>query len=593
MFAFLCALTSGPGYKPVFAAEAEDQKPAEIIGAEDEKDERPQAAGAGEKIPLPGLDWRQIAGPQVNLRCEAAGSFFRTLEAGLYVFEMQRADGKTVQRKILVPPGPTPDCGARRPCAELLAKNLSGQTNQPLLLDASLSRHPDGPEAAKNLAACWSTPDKERGVKLEPLPGLRCNFTARRPGIYSVTLVISDGQLDSEPPETAFINIAEIGAPDPANDPSNSSSPLSEKDPRYRSIKIGLWESSLSDAVWRFASHSGLTLRVDADVAPPGAWNGIPLHLEVNDAPLLHLLDWVARQAHCVYRRESAGSFWLTTPLGWLKQEKLEPLVEPVDALYEKKDASDLLASLGPCFQALEDARSGLSLEFEAERQVLVGVLTQSSAVRLREICRCLRATAEEELPPPETDAEAEAALRRTLAEKTVTLRARGRQLDYLLRDLAAAAGVAVGFDPRQFPAGLPHLNVDLVGVPLRDAVRTLVDLAGFDGCTAEQPRGLWFYRGPQPYPSGELLWDQAVVRAYSLAQFLPKVAPLTGEAIVHLIKRRVYPESWHDPATLCFYHAPTNKLLVVHGPAAHQKIAAILYDLWERGEAALGPADE
>ena len=82
----------------------------------------------------------------------------------------------------------------------------------------------------------------------------------------------------------------------------------------WKSGKNGLMGIQSGDAVQRFPAHCGLALLVDPDFAPPDALAGIPLHLEVENAPLVHLLDWIARQAHGVYRQEGGASFWLTTP---------------------------------------------------------------------------------------------------------------------------------------------------------------------------------------------------------------------------------------------------------------------------------------
>jgi hypothetical protein len=99
----------------------------------------------------------------------------------------------------------------------------------------------------------------------------------------------------------------------------------------------------------------------------------------------------------------------------------------------------------------------------------------------------------------------------------------------------------------------------------------------------------LWFYRGSEPYPSGELLWDTAVVRAYDLEPILARLPELSGEAIAHHIRQRVFPDSWRDGAA-CVYHAPTGKLLVIHGPDAQERVLVRLWDLLLRGEWALGP---
>ena len=182
--------------------------------------------------------------------------------------------------------------------------------------------------------------------------------------------------------------------------------------------------------------------------------------------------------------------------------------------------------------------------------------------------------------------------LQQKLAGQTVSIHKTGRPCVEVLRELAQAGGLAVGCDPRQFPVGLPHLSINITDAPLRDAVRTLVDLGGFDGCSVEPPGGLWFYRGARPYPSGQLLWDETLVRAYDLSRLLPRIVPLSGEAIAYAVQKRVYPDSWKEAGAAIFYHPPTKKLLVLQGEAGQRLVLEFLYDLAQRGDWALGPSE-
>ena len=552
-----------------------------------------RVVGAGEQVLLPGSGWRQATGPKLDLREGEQGTAFRPVRAGLYVFESMRAGDAPERRGVIVPPGRDPIIGGdRRPLAKFLTRNPIGQPNKVLIIDGGLSHDPDGDEETQALKARWITPDKDRGVELIALPQLKARFKASRPGTYSVSLSVSDGRLESET-ETVFVKIEDApNVPVAVEDASWQDAPdLEKEDVRYRRVSLGLW-ATLDRAVQMFPSRCGVALRVDADVAAPENFDQIPLSLEVMNGPLMHLIDWIARQTDTAYRRQADRSFWLIRPLGWARDEKLEPVTILVDALYRKPDGSDLLALLQPIFQPIVQSREGASLSFVDQQQELLAVLPTSACNRLKEICAALRVPAGQGLPMEEMPGAGAMQLRKTLAEKKVTLKATRQRLDYLLRDLAQSAGVAMAFDPRQFPDGLPRVDADIQNAPLRDAVRTIVDLAGFSGCSAEPPGGLWFYRGSCPYPSGELLWDHAIIRAYDLSRLLPRIDPLTGEAVAHLIQHRIYPDSWKDPGAAIFYHRLTKKLLVVHGPETQNKILEFLYDLADRGEWALGPVD-
>ena len=551
-------------------------------------------AGAGERVELPGEGWRQVSGPHVELRDEEGLTCFRPARAGQYIFEAPRAGDIPERRGAYVPPGRDGLLGDRRPVARL-PKELAGHANQPLLLNGSLSFDPDGAEETQALVARWTTPEKQRGVELEKLPGLKARFKAPRPGNYSVALVVSDGRLESEPPETVLIRIA---APSPQGAASarvtDEGSDYGRDDIRYRKISLGLW-GNLDRAVQMFPSRCGAALRIDPLFALPEKFAQIPLEFEVLDGALLHLLDWTARQTGARYRCEGERSFWLTTPLAWAKTEKLESAAVLADALHAQADGSDLMALVTPCFQQILDARPGTSLAFEPARQEIQGVLPASACSRLKELCAALREPEGQGLPPDEPPGPAELRLQRLLAGKSITIQKTQCRLVDALRELAQAGGVAVAFSPlplREGAGGGPYLSVNISDAPLRDAARTLVALGGFDGCSVEPPGGLWFYRGARPYPSGQLLWDEALVRAYDLARLLPRISPISGEAIAYAVRKRVYPESWKEAGAGVFYHALTKKLLVLHGPAAQRRVLEFLNDLAERGDWALGPAE-
>ncbi len=555
-----------------------------------------QMLGAGELLALPGEGWKQVWGPKLKTRYENGVLSGRPIHPGLYLFEAPRAGDAPERRGAVVPPGREHDIGDRRPIAKA-PRNLVGQTGRPLLINATLSYDPDGIEETRELEARWTLAERYRGVRLERLPNLRVNFTAAKPGVYTVLLVVSDGRLESDPPEPILIQI-EPSAPAELYDSAYLAiADFDSSDLRYRNVSLGLW-GDLNRAVQLFPSRCGLALRVDTNFATPDRFGEIRLALEVMNGPLLHLLDWMGRQTDTRYRRESSRAIWLTTPLNWAKDERIEAVAVLVDALYAKPDGSDLMQGLLPGFKDVMEARSGCMIVFEPARQEIQAILPYSACVRLKEICLALRAAEGQGLPPMEYPSPSELRLKKTLAEKTVTLKRSRRRLDFLLRDFAEVSGVAMAMDPRQWPAELPYVDVDIDNAPMRDAVRTIVDVGGFDGCSVEPPGGLWFYRGNRPYPSGELLWDHATVQAYDLSRLLTQLTPVSGEAmsgemIAYAITKRIYPDSWKEPGAMIFYHAPTRKLLVMHGPAAQRRVLDFLYDLGERGAWALGPVEE
>ena len=572
-----------------------------------------QLAGSGERIVLPGGGWKQISGPRALLRPADHGAAFRPNDAGLYIFEAPRLEGIPERRGIRVPPAADGVLGDRRPIARLV-KNISGAVNSPIELDGSLSMDPD-PGDTEKLRAKWSTPDAARGAEIQPRQGLAAAFTARKPGAYSVTLIVSDGLLDSAP-ETAFIDIvpARGGIESVAgttDDPDGLESAADiKRDPRLRRVSLAIWplepladgttfvpeDAGLERAIQMFPRRCGIDLLVDPGVARPGQFRDYPLAIAAENTPLRHLIDGIARQTGTRYRLEETRGIWLMQPGSFFTQDKLVPFAVGVDALHDTDDGADLLQPLRDYFKPAMAGREGAALSYEKAHQELVGTLPLSAATRLKEIASVLREPSGLGLQPPPALSKDELRLHAWLADKTVTARGRLR-LDRLLRDISENTGVALNFDPRDFPRhAAPFVTVNFNATPLRQALRELADLAGFSGVSIEAPAGAWFFKGPRPYPGAELLCESAIVRAYDLAAIYDVLTPeaaalLSGETIAFAVRSKVFPASWNEAGTLIFYHNTTHKLLVVHTPLAQRKVLEALNDLRERGEWALGPS--
>ena len=565
-----------------------------------------QRVGSCERVVLPGKAWKQIAGPAAAIRPAENGIAIRPNDAGLYIFETLRLEeGQSERRGILVPAARDGKLGDRRPIANL-PKTLTGFAGRTVIVDGSLSSDPD---ATDSLTARWSTPDSKRGASITAQPGLRAFFKAERPGSYTATVTISDGQLDSIP-ASVMIEIApgDDGSDDPNRLSGDAQGPAT-KDLLLKRVSLAIWppepladgsliipeDSGLQRAVELFSRRCDVALVVDPGLARPGHFHEFQLALEAGNTPLRHLLDSIARQTGTRYRRDGDRAFFLVKPGDSFRDEKMDSAAAGIDALHDKPDASDLLAPLRDYFQS-SLARSGATMSFEANQQAIFAMLPKASALRLREIINVLREPLSNGLPIPEPATRAEENLRQSLGDKLVTKRGRFR-VDRLLRDLARETGLAIAFDPKPFNGTLPYLKIDYENTPLRQVFRDIVDEAGFDGCSVEAPAGIWFYKGPRPFPTGEILWDSVEVRAYDLSSLFTILSPeaalfLSGETIAHQIRARIYPASWNDPGTCVFYHRGTQKLVVIHAPEAHRRIVDFLYDLGQRGHWAVGPLE-
>lgn len=545
-----------------------------------------QPTGAGEEIRLPGEAWKQISGRAITVREMPDRRFtcFRLLQEGLYLFEAWRAGDVPERRGYWVPPGRDDEMGDRRPVA-VLPPALSGRVGQPLVLDASPSYDRDGTD--EPLVARWEV-DTVHGATLAVTGPLKAAFWAPREGVYKLALFVSDGKLDSRP-EKRFIQIVDADAPAPAE-----SIVLDQADEgeRMRRVQLRLYESTLDDAVQRFPSRCGVALRVDPAFLQSDRFARIRLELGARNASVRMLADWIARQADGWYRVEPNTSFWLTTPTAWVaERQPLESLLPKVDALHEEEDAGDLLRILNQLFDGVLKESVDARLVYRAEQDQILAVMPRKAVDRLKEVLNHLRAPKGLGLLPPADLTPEERSVRHALAQTMVTGTWTARRFDLLLRDLDEQTGMPAAFDPRQFPKGVPKVTLSCNQTPLRQVVRDLVEQAGFDGCQASPLGGLWFYKGAEPCVTRELLWDRAVVRTYDVESILKQLPMVSGEVISHLIRQRVFADSWTVAGTCCRYHKPTSKLVVVHVPEAQDRVVRVLWDLQLRGESALGPA--
>jgi len=544
-----------------------------------------QDAGFGDRVILPGEGWRQVAGPEIKARLADNGheTVLRPIRPGFYLFEALHAGEHAERRAVWVPPGQDAALADRRPEVEELPKGFQGHVGEPIEIPNLKASDPDGDP----LKLQWLFPEA-RDLRQQDSAAGKAVFIASRKGIYRLTLIATDGKLESRPAET-FLYVDD----NPAVGGLPNLAPVDPNDPLSKKASLGLRESDLQRAVNLFGSRTGVTLRVDPDFIAAEKLEDARIDAAIVDAPARILLDWIARESGGRYRVDGPASVWLTRPDRWAQEEKLVLEMPPTDALTEDGKVSDLLALARFALRGVLDTRKDSQISYQPETRTLVASLPEPAQGRLKEIMAGLRTPKNLGLPYMPGLTQGEIALRRHLGEQKVSIDMDSRRsLDLVLRDFAAQTGFAVGFDRRQFPDGLPKVRLQFSETPLRDAVRTIVELAGFDGCQAVEGGGLWFYRGPEPYPSGEHLGDMARVCCYDVSAILAKHALLSGEVLAHHIKSRVYPGSWDDPNVSCQFHPSTGKLIVIHGEAAQRKVVRLLWDLHDRGEDALGPSE-
>ena len=131
-----------------------------------------------------------------------------------------------------------------------------------------------------------------------------------------------------------------------------------------------------------------------------------------------------------------------------------------------------------------------------------------------------------------------------------------------------------------------PRVSLRAAGRPAREVLAEAAKRAGFKGFSWVKGGGIWLYRTEPRPASAEHLWSAARVRAYPLAR--PRARGILPGAVVHLVRKKIWPATWRDPAALCVYHKPSDRLIVVHSPQVQREVLRMLHDLLEEKPARL-----
>lgn len=175
--------------------------------------------------------WRQVSGPDVTLSdATVAKPHFRTNVPGIYVFELVvSANGldsepHVVQLEIEA---------ENLPPVAKVPRELTGQVGKPIEVDGSDSFDPEGEE----LAYRWRPLTPGLGIPAEELRNPVLTFKPTRDGVFEVELIVSDGELKSDPvvcrltikpkpvPPVARARVVTLQAPPEPSAPGNTMPP--------------------------------------------------------------------------------------------------------------------------------------------------------------------------------------------------------------------------------------------------------------------------------------------------------------------------------------------------------------------------------
>ncbi len=152
--------------------------------------------------------------------------------------------------------------------------------------------------------------------------------------------------------------------------------------------------------------------------------------------------------------------------------------------------------------------------------------------------------------------------------------------------DLARQARVTIAFDSMK-GAGRRKVTLEAGTVTLAEALDALVREAGLSGFVVEPPGAIWLHEGARPAATSQCMWQTAEVRSYDV-RALEALHGFSGPMLVHMIRKRVFPERWADPFVTVGYSAARERLVVVHHEEVQRAVAALLDRLAREGRDAL-----
>jgi hypothetical protein len=409
--------------------------------------------------------------------------------------------------------------------------------------------------------------------------GVRNRFCPPSAGVYRVQAIAVSGGRDGLP---AVLEITAVSAP------AESPAPLPPASPLDWRVTEDLAGAHLARLVRVVQNSYGVRIEVSADVLRGRSAEDVPVDMTFCDAPARKVADWAARAAGGRYRVDSEDAVVIARPETWLRRELLTTLTlsyrdldpgggERVAALVEGLMRPARLArAAGEVTVVRSPARGDIT------------VVGPGSAIDRFD--RLLAALSAPPAPIPAAAAEPSALADRLVKKYTWSFYQ--KDLRAVLADhVAKDARISIGFDRREFPDGEPpKVTVDIDDEPLAAALDKIAAAASFKGYTLEEPGMVWFYVNRRPPETSEDLGAAGVLRTYDAAELVD--AGLTASLIEHLIRRRVSPEAWEDPASFLGWFPERRKLVVLHNPAVQRRVTAFLHFLKADGPRLLGTAD-
>ncbi len=395
-------------------------------------------------------------------------------------------------------------------------------------------------------------------------------------GTYRFELVVTARRFRSRPsPVIVTVRAAAADGDDP---PKNGGRPPAAG----REASFALLESNAEELVRVFGAKTGLTLRVEPGWMRPEELKLRPLTFMARRVSPDLALEMAARLLGADYVRDHRDAAFLTRGMGWLKRQRQGARFYPTVRLGEEKLAALARES---CRGALF-ARPGSSVVYDRRRRGIQVIGPVSMQGRVEALLAAVapegrRLAARPPLIADERRRNSTLARRLKLLLTNKELSEVGLELGRVLK-----APVAWEEPPGDKRVAVPRVSLRGGGRPAREVLAELAKKAGFKGFSWVKGGGIWLYRS-EPRPAcAEHLWSAARLRAYPMEKL--RARGILPGAVLHSIRKKVWPATWRDPATLCAYYKASDKLIVIHSPEVQREVLRLLHDLLEEKPARL-----
>ncbi len=335
------------------------------------------------------------------------------------------------------------------------------------------------------------------------------------------------------------------------------------------------WDSrDCAEALNELSKAVGCPVAITPELVQPSKLRKFRFQLRAENVPLQRVFDMYAATLGGVYWIETEFGIWFGNENDVFTSLKFRPVFYNIHGLEKQKQP--LVPKLKEFFK-LETlcGKKAWIQYFEKDRSVLSTGLPDFSHERMRRLLSMMSPAAEP------------AALEQTkdtgsisMPKKVTALSIRPETdpvpVNVFCRLLSEKTGFSVNWNVPAFAEKkIDTIALDSPAVTLEQRIAQLDNQYGIKLFWLGKG-GLWL--DTQTYPawkdfSFEAEWQAVQLRAFRLK---PDQSTLTGKALVHLIRKNVYPRSWKTPCAVILFRQRNHSIIVMHYPrvlAAVEKI--------------------